>query len=172
MTTTTSPKTGKDSKIRLSHSRSQSHDKPSEFGLETIIPPSHKRSYSDELEMNEIPNEGEEENRSLNSFFLEQRSHWNAILSQLRKGSKVIYPVEAAKLIERPSVMVFAKGFGKFLETGFLSDLLLIHLKQEYHVHQVRLIRKNRYWLNHSWIGRRCWCIRQATFGLRCRAAC
>lgn len=40
----------------------------------------------------------------------------------------------------KSSVMtpIFSKGFSKYLETGFLSDLLLIHLKNEYHVHQVK----------------------------------
>lgn len=34
-------------------------------------------------------------------------------------------------------MFLFRNGFGSYLQTGFLSDLRLIHSKKEYNVHQV-----------------------------------
>lgn len=41
---------------------------------------------------------------------------------------------------------LFRNGFGQYLSSGMFSDLLLVHLKQEYHVHQVFFValKQNR----------------------------
>ena len=47
---------------------------------------------------------------------------------------------DSSKLLQTPKdgpTYLFRNGFGSYLQSGYFSDLLLIHSKKEYNVHQV-----------------------------------
>ncbi len=60
-----------------------------------------------------------------------------------RASSLLEYPARsessprAKKKSQMRYVNIFSKGFGTYLQMGFFSDLVLVHLKKQYHVHTV-----------------------------------